>query len=161
MHQPRERYSKTTISSRIDKRWVLAAALLSVLLIAGIMISRALRDAGSEASLATHGKTESGALRLTDAQWSALTSQPATEKVFRSTVVTEGKIAIDEDHSTPVFSPYAGRVTKLMVKPGDQVAAAQPLFVVEATDTVQAQNDFVTAIAGLNKSQSALELAQI
>ena len=42
-------------------------------------------------------------------------------KVFRSEHVTEGKIAVDEDRSTPIFSPYAGRVTKLFVKPGDIV----------------------------------------
>ncbi len=35
--------------------------------------------------------------------------------------VTEGKIAVDEDRSTPVFSPYAGRVTALLARPGDQV----------------------------------------
>jgi biotin carboxyl carrier protein len=39
--------------------------------------------------------------------------------------VTEGKIAVDEDRSTPIFSPYAGRVTKLFVKPGDVVTAGQ------------------------------------
>ena len=45
---------------------------------------------------------------------------------------TEGKIAVDEDRSTPVFSPYAGRVTKLLARPGDSVTQGQPLFVIEA-----------------------------
>ena len=39
--------------------------------------------------------------------------------------------------------------------------AGQPLFVVEAPDMVQAQNDFITAISNLNKARSALELAKI
>jgi len=60
-----------------------------------------------------------------------------------------------------VFSPYAGRVMKLMVRPGDNVTQGQPLFVIEAADTVQAQNDFIAAIAALNKAKSALDLAQI
>jgi len=35
------------------------------------------------------------------------------------------------------------------------------VFVIEAADTVQAQNDFIAAITGLNKARSALDLAQI
>jgi cobalt-zinc-cadmium efflux system membrane fusion protein len=97
----------------------------------------------------------------TAAQWATMTVEPAQQRVFRSEHVTEGKIAVDEDRSTPIFSPYAGRVTKLFVKPGDTVTAGQPLFTVEATDMVQAQNDFITASTGLNKSKSALNLAQI
>ena len=81
--------------------------------------------------------------------------------MFRAEHVTEGKIAVDEDHATPVFSPYAGRVTKLLAKPGDHVDAGQPLFVIEATDNVQAQNDFITALTALNKARSQFELAQI
>jgi cobalt-zinc-cadmium efflux system membrane fusion protein len=60
-----------------------------------------------------------------------------------------------------VFSPYAGRVTKLLARPGDRVVQGQPLFVIEAADTVQAQNDFITAMTGLNKAKSALDLAQL
>jgi cobalt-zinc-cadmium efflux system membrane fusion protein len=60
-----------------------------------------------------------------------------------------------------VFSPYAGRVIKLLAKPGDHVTQGQPLFVIEAADTVQAQNDFISAMTGLNKAQSALDLAQL
>jgi membrane fusion protein, heavy metal efflux system len=75
--------------------------------------------------------------------------------------VTEGKIAVDEDRSTPIFSPYAGRVTKLFVKPGEIVTPGQTLFTVEATDMVQAQNDFISASTALNKARSTLNLAQI
>src|ERR1700688_2924869 len=97
----------------------------------------------------------------TPAEWASLTIEPVTERIFRAETVTEGKIAVDEDRSTPVFSPYAGRVTKLLVKPGDSVKQRQPLLVIEAADTVQAQNDFIAAMTGLNKAQSALDLAQL
>ena len=97
----------------------------------------------------------------TPAEWASLTIQPVTERAFRAEHVTEGKIAVDEDRSTPVFSPYAGRVTKLLAKPGDSVTQGQPLFVIEAADTVQAQNDFIAAASGLNKAKSALDLAQL
>ena len=97
----------------------------------------------------------------TPAEWASLTIQPVTERAFRAEHVTEGKIAVDEDRSTPVFSPYAGRVIKLLARPGDSVTQGQPLFVIEAADTVQAQNDFITAMTGLNKARSALDLAQL
>jgi membrane fusion protein, heavy metal efflux system len=97
----------------------------------------------------------------TPAEWASLTIEPVTERAFRAEHVTEGKVAVDEDRSTPVFSPYAGRVMKLLVRPGDSVTQGQPLFVIEAADTVQAQNDLVTAMTGLNKARSALDLAQL
>ncbi len=96
----------------------------------------------------------------TEAEWASLTMAPAVEHVFRTEHVTEGKISVDEDRSTQVFSPYAGRVTRLMARPGDHVEQGQPLFVIEAADTVQAQNDFIAAVTTLNKAKSQLELAQ-
>ncbi|MEH2509639.1 cobalt-zinc-cadmium efflux system membrane fusion protein [Nitrobacteraceae bacterium AZCC 1564] len=97
----------------------------------------------------------------TPTELASLTIQPVSEHVFRAEHITEGKIAVDEDRSTPVFSPYAGRVTKLLARPGDRVTQGQPLFVIEAADTVQAQNDFITAATALNKAKSQLDLAQI
>src|SRR6185503_16762801 len=94
-------------------------------------------------------------------EWASLTIQPVTELAFRAEHVTEGKIAIDEDRSTPVFSPYAGRVTKVLARPGDSVVKGQPLFVIEAPDNVQAQNDFIAAMTAMNKAKSALDLAQL
>jgi membrane fusion protein, heavy metal efflux system len=97
----------------------------------------------------------------TPAEWASLSLQPVTERAFRAEYATEGKIAIDEDRSTPVFSPYTGRVIKLLARPGDSVVKGQPLFVIEAADTVQAQNDYITAMTSLNKAKSALDLAEI
>src|SRR5438552_5972341 len=97
----------------------------------------------------------------TPAEWASLSIQPVAEKAFRAEHVTEGKIAIDEDRSTPVFSPYAGRVTRLLARPGDMVVKGQSLFVIEAADTVQAQNDFIAAMSAMNKAKSALALAEI
>lgn len=97
----------------------------------------------------------------TPSEWATLTIEPVKAKTFRAEYVTEGKVAVDEDRSTPVFSPYAGRVTKLLAKPGESVTQGQPLFTIEAADTVQAQNDFIAAMTSQNKAKSALELAEI
>src|SRR5690242_9011447 len=95
------------------------------------------------------------------AEWASLTVEPVSERVFRAEHITEGKIAVNEDSSTPIFSPYAGRVTKLLVKPSDRVERGQPLFIVEATDTVQGLNDFIAALSALKSARSKLNLAEI
>src|SRR5258708_14731217 len=41
----------------------------------------------------------------TPAEWASLTIEPVTERAFRAEHVTEGKVAVDEDRSTPAFSP--------------------------------------------------------
>jgi len=94
-------------------------------------------------------------------QWAALVAETVAEQTFRAEHLTEGKIAVDEDRATLVYSPYAGRVVKLFAKPGDAVTANQPLFAVESPDLIQAENDFITAMAGLNKANAALNLAKI
>ena len=102
-----------------------------------------------------------GTYRPTAAQWATLSVETVEQQKFRLELATEGKIAINEDSSTPIFSPYAGRVTKLQAKPGDVVKHRQLLFVVEATDTVQGLNDFVAALGTRNTATSKLNLAQI
>ncbi|WP_156164620.1 efflux RND transporter periplasmic adaptor subunit [Bradyrhizobium sp. LTSP885] len=96
----------------------------------------------------------------TAAEWATLSVEPVVERVFRAEHITEGKVAVNEESSTPIFSPYAGRVIKLLVKPSDVVERGQPLFVVEATDAVQALNDFVAALGTLNTARSKLKLAE-
>ena len=97
----------------------------------------------------------------TPAQWASLGIEPVAARNFRSEHATEGKISINEDRATPIFSPYAGRVTRLMAKPGDSVKAGQPLFFIEAADMVQAQNDFLAAVAGLTKARSRVTITGI
>jgi membrane fusion protein, heavy metal efflux system len=140
---------------------VVALALLTLAGLAGygfVHISGA-RSGHSEVS----SQSRKGLQRYTPspAEWASLTIQPVSERGFRAEHVTEGKIAIDEDRSTPVFSPYAGRVTRLLARPGDSVVKGQPLFVIEAADNVQAQNDFIAAMTGMNKARSALDLAKL
>jgi cobalt-zinc-cadmium efflux system membrane fusion protein len=126
----------------------------------------AVRDADSarrqrDMDMSSQSRRVGAFYRPTDAEWTSFAVGPVIEREFRSERVTEGKIAVDDDLSTPIFSPYAGRVTRLLAKPGEIVSKGQPLFVIEATDMVQAQNDFLTALAALNKAQSTLSLAQI
>jgi cobalt-zinc-cadmium efflux system membrane fusion protein len=141
----------------------LALALVAIVLVAGAVTAASRifvqRAKSSETSRVTKG--DSTRFTPTDAEWASLAFEPAAEQVFRAEHVTEGKIAVNEDSSTPIFSPYAGRVVKLMVKPSDVVQRGQQLFVIEATDAVQALNDTITALSALNSARSKLNLAQI
>jgi cobalt-zinc-cadmium efflux system membrane fusion protein len=161
------------VSSDLDRPQSRARALparVQVLLVlilvfavgAGIWVAKSRTNSDARDPDANgQSKKVTGVFYPTPAQWATLTVEPVQQRVFQSEHVTEGKIAVDEDRSTPIFSPYAGRVIKLFVKPGDTVTVGQPLFTVQAADMVQAQNDFISAATALNKARSAQNLAQI
>jgi len=97
----------------------------------------------------------------TPAQWASLGIEPCKQMAFRSEYTTEGKISINEERATAIYPPYAGRVTRVLVKAGDIVQQGQPLFYIEAADMVSAQNNFLAAVGNLNKARSAVAIAEI
>ena len=101
-----------------------------------------------------------GAFRPSETQWASLKLAPVRQVSFRDERATDGKISTNEDTTTPVFSPYSGRVSRLIAKPGEFVEAGAPLFAIEASEYVQGQNDLVTAVAAVEKAVSRLTLAQ-
>jgi len=101
-----------------------------------------------------------GAFRPSETQWASLKLTAVRQVAFRDERATDGKIAINEDTTTPVFSPYSGRVSRMIARPGDFVERGQPLFAIEASEFVQGHNDLVTAVAGVEKARSRLALAQ-
>jgi cobalt-zinc-cadmium efflux system membrane fusion protein len=157
------RVTKFTERFQILKRKSVIAgiALAAVVVGAGVTLMRPATTPHRSSEISSQSRKNPQRYTTTPAEWASLTIEPVSAHAFRAEHVTEGKIAVDEDKSTPVFSPYAGRVTKLLAKPGDVVKQGQPLFVIEAADTVAAQNDFVTASSGLNKARSQFELATL
>src|SRR6185437_2326391 len=143
------------------RRLVLTLVVLLVAVGVVMTANRMFAQRGKPPEPSSAAKTDSSRFTPSDAVWASLSIEPATEQVFRAEHVTEGKIAVNEDSSTPIFSPYSGRVVKLLVKPSDVVKRGQELFVIEATDTVQALNDFITALTTLNSAKSKLNLAEI
>jgi cobalt-zinc-cadmium efflux system membrane fusion protein len=102
-----------------------------------------------------------GTFRATDTQWASLKILPVKQTTFRAERVTDGKIANNDDTTTPVFSPYSGRVTKLFAKAGDYIERGAPLMAVAASEFVQGQNDLVAALQGLNTAHAQMRLATI
>lgn len=87
-----------------------------------------------------------GTFRATPQQMKTLTVAQVGTHGFVSEERTEGKIAVNADRSTPLFSPYSGRVTRVIAGLGDVVKLGAPLATVEATEFVQAQNDLAGAV---------------
>src|SRR3954468_2651912 len=109
------------------KRWVMTLALVTCAVGAGLYGFAKIGGAKTGHSEVS-SQSRKGSQRYTPspAEWASLTIKPVTERGFRAEQVAEGKIAIDEDRSTPVFSPYAGRVTKLLAKPGGKRRPGPP-----------------------------------
>ena len=160
-HYPKVNKFLLRFQSLTGRRKAMAAGL--AILVAGSAIGLVRASIGTKNSSEVSSQSRKGLQTYmpTPAEWASLTTQPVVDRAFRAEHVTEGKIAVDEDRSTPVFSPYAGRVTKLLARPGDRVTQGQALFVIEAADNVQSQNDFIAASTAMNKAKSQLELAQI
>jgi membrane fusion protein, heavy metal efflux system len=139
----------------------MALATAALVGLGGFGVSRLLIPHAKSSEASAQSKVSLPLYVPSEAEWASLTVAPVSEQIFRAEHLTEGKIAVNEDSSTPIFSPFAGRVIKLLVKPSDMVERGQLLFVVEAADTVQGLNDFVAALSAVNKAHSTLNLAQI
>lgn len=71
-------------------------------------------------------------------QLSALASVVAEPEAGR-VVTVPGRLVWDETRTSRVFSPFAGRVVALKVRPGDAVRAGQALALISSPDFGQAQ----------------------
>jgi membrane fusion protein, heavy metal efflux system len=140
-------------------RQLAIVAVAAALVVLGLaVVPKAVKPTAEQSSEAT--KPAPGTFRPTAAQWAGLKFQIVPTMAFRPEQVTEGNIAIDDDLTTPVFSPYSGRVIKVIAMLGDVVKSGDPLFVIHASEFVQAQNDLITGLANLSAARSQLTMAQ-
>jgi cobalt-zinc-cadmium efflux system membrane fusion protein len=80
---------------------------------------------------------------------------------FRTQTSAIGQIGYNEDASTVVLTPFSGRVTRLIAKPGDQVKRGDPLLEIDSPEQFAQQNDFIAAQAAKRKAGSQHNMAQI
>ncbi len=99
--------------------------------------------------------------RPTKAQWLGLKVSPVRMMNFHTERSTEGYIAYNDDTMTPVFSPYSGRVTRVLAKPGDMVKKGTPLLAVAASEYVQMKNDLISAVNALKSAQEQVALSTV
>ncbi len=138
----------------IDRQWRvtgIAAAVLGLVVLAVWLGGRAF---GPHEAPAAAAPSPPGTFRATPLQIKTLTVEVVQTHGFVSEELTEGKIAVNGDRATPVFSPYSGRVTRVIAGLGDTVKPGAPLATLEASEYVQAQSD-------LKSSAAAVKLARI
>src|SRR5258708_2138628 len=148
-----------TIGLRRSRLWLGAGAVVVAAAVVGMWALTSGRG-NAVARSEKVARDADGAFRPSETQWASLKLASVRQVAFRDERATDGKIAINEDTTTPVFSPYSGRVSRLIAKPGDVVERGAPLFAIEASEFVQGQNDLVTAVAGVEKTKAKLTLAQ-
>ena len=82
---------------------------------------------------------------LTAAQRQKIQLYTVASSKFHKTIETTGVVDFDNDQSTSVLAPFGGPVSRLLVSPGDQVKAGDPLAEVDSPD-------FATAISVYRKA---------
>jgi cobalt-zinc-cadmium efflux system membrane fusion protein len=135
---------------------VAAAALLIVV---GLIVAHFV-SGRSDPGAVPQPPVQDGSFRPTKAQWDSLQIASVQALPFVSELVTDGTVAYNDDTTTPVFSPYSGRVAKIFAKPGDIVARGAPLLSVDASEFAQGQNDLVAAVDAVNAAKAQVKLAE-
>jgi cobalt-zinc-cadmium efflux system membrane fusion protein len=70
-----------------------------------------------------------------------------------SSIALNGRVTFDEEHTAQVGSPVEGRITRVLVKPGDSVRRGQPLLKIHSPV-------FTLAGSAEQKARSALSVAE-
>jgi membrane fusion protein, heavy metal efflux system len=153
------RFGARAYAPKMQALIIAVLVLVTALGFGGALIGRTHDAVKSEAPSAMPNDA-ANSFRPTPLQWASLNFQSVQTVSFRTEVIAEGNIAVNDDTTTPVFSPYSGRVARLAARPGDVIKKGAPLFFVEATENVQAQNDLATALAALSTTKSQLALAE-
>jgi len=137
-----------------QRQWrtvVLAAAGLAAAIAVLWLGGKVLRP--HETSIA-EAPSPPGTFRASASQLKTFTIEAVRPHAFVSEELTEGKIGVNADRTTPVVSPYSGRVTRVIARLGDTVKAGAALATLDATEFVQAEND-------LNVAAAQVKLARI
>jgi cobalt-zinc-cadmium efflux system membrane fusion protein len=125
-----------------------------VLLVILVLIWTSSKLFGKTPEAAPASTAAPGTVKISAAQMATIKIEPVSKLDFRAEDETDGKIALNGDRTTPVYSPYSGKVTRVLVAPGETVAEGAPLFAVEASEFVQAHDDLLNAVAQLKLAQA-------
>ncbi len=84
---------------------------------------------------------------LTAAQFQKIHLYTVSPSKFHKVIETTGQVDFDNDQATSVLAPFGGPVSRLLVSPGDQVKAGDPLAVVDSPDFATAISTYRKALA--------------
>lgn len=84
---------------------------------------------------------------LTSAQLKHIGLYTVSPSGFTRTIEAAGVVDFDNNQATSVVAPFSGPVTRLLVEPGQQVRAGQPLAMVASPDFSAAVGAYAKALA--------------
>lgn len=100
-------------------------------------------------------------LPLGSPQLAKLKIQPAEEVPEAAAEPLNGRVALDEDHTSRIFSPVLGRALRINTKIGDTVKAGQVLMQMDSPDLGSAVADSRKAEADLTLKKHAMERSKL
>jgi cobalt-zinc-cadmium efflux system membrane fusion protein len=127
---------------------IIVAVIAALLLLLWMLVGR--KSAG--AAGASGPAPAAGQVKLSREQLATLGTATVKVATFHDAVIADGQIAVDADTTTQVFSPYSGRVVRVMAGIGDRVRSGAPLVSLDASENLDAQSTLITAL-----SQTRLE----
>lgn len=147
------------------KRWLwlglLVTSLLVLVVVCWKLAFSGLAPAPAETAPPRSGKVGPDLVRVAPDQAAALDVGPANQKVFSNLRQTIGNIDFNQDRTIPVYTTYQGRISRIMVKAGDDVKAGQVLYTVNLPDVAQAASTLISTAGALRASNETLRRAQV
>jgi len=127
-----------------------------------LVAAAALLAAGTLGALPVYSASEAAPklFRPSSSQWADLQVKPVQLHRFVDRIFADASVAPDEDRMTPVYSPFSGRVVRLLARPGERVAQGATLMIVEAAEIIQARSDLHSGLAAVGTARAQQELAQ-
>ncbi len=95
---------------------------------------------------------------LTAAQRQNVQLYTVAPSKFHKTIDTTGAVDFDNDQATSVLAPFGGPVSRLLVSPGDQVKAGDPLAEVDSPDFATAISAYRKALATAQTTRRVAEM---
>ncbi|HEX7858486.1 MAG TPA: efflux RND transporter periplasmic adaptor subunit [Sphingobium sp.] len=97
---------------------------------------------------------DDGTFAATDRQWATLRFETVRTQGFTDGATSDGRIAVDDDLTTPVMSPFTGKVTRIFAQVGKSVVPGTPLFAVAGSEFVQARSDLIAANGAMSAANA-------
>jgi len=127
---------------------MLAVSALAATLLGGLSACGSKPDAAAQAAAVTPQN-----VTLTADQLQHVRLVTVAEADVHKAIEAAGIVDFDNDQSTAVTSPISGLVTRLLVQPGQQVAAGQALAMVDSSDFAAATSAYAKALATARTAQ--------
>lgn len=140
----------------------IAAAVVACAVVVGAIAYAGIHNAqASDAPVESiAGKVNKDVVRVQDDQLKTFEVGAPKNHVFNNISHSIGVIDFNQDRTAKVYSAYQGRVSKVMVKAGDDVKAGQVLFTVAVPDMSQAASALISTSAAFRNANETLKRAE-